>query len=722
MEEQQHPPEDHTVVAALLLRLWWAHYLIRVDCKPRQDRCNEFRWQLFIDTHIELCAYILTHGSFRDTVLLDPDYNTLQPLVHIVDTLYPHDIRFYYSGELPDLTPCLDYGNLWFDMRPRTDTLLSALVHIFICKPQSQKCQVRNFIRILLRYFKAYPVMVILLRMIIRVSLLGNYPFCTYRPSFKRRMEIYRSFEQLRINNDLFLWMVENECVVYMMTKEFYSYLVCEQYVLDIVLSKTGQWQEVKKLTQESMDTMRLMLDTLNGYERHIRITEELQERHNESLHYISKLRKGNFPDIVLALMTKIHERNQTANVLRADDFHRFVPENIRQYLELVAGVVADNTSGYVELRWLKCVGITDDGYERIRSLYFEYEQLDIADNALERHLLRIYEGCTNDFYLIMYYLKAIVTIYAEREYPLPLSCLLNQVQALRMRLRLLPWEELSAETDDLYYYCKSCGKWACPMVDTASPKGALNVYARGCDKALRDHQTGDLYCGKQSSSAVTAAGASSKGSGGRHQQQPAALNRQVKVNRKHREVTACVDTKLTPVHMLGKVKRVDGKFAVLCECCAAMMEYNQSKFSSQGMTCSHHRRDPVISEVHATISQTIIDRSDRLERARMELGISAEQRYTERCWYCGKDRESIQHEQNTKPIIMTLLNDDDSRRIVYETVLICDRDFHGIADMAAEMVPLRKSVAKETITQHSIRRAMWHGRISYPRTTKFAT
>lgn len=690
---------DFVVMKSILLRLRVGHREMHL-CKERRDKKNEFRWQLFIDTHVDLVGYMLEYCMFEDEHLRDVLYNRTSPLHCVMDQYEPHDTRFTYCGELPDLTGCIDMGNLWYNIRPKGETIISALIHIFVCKPQLQKCQVRNFMRILLRYFKLFPVMEKMIRMIIRVSLLGNYPHATFRPPFHRRIEIEKSYDPGRMEESQFyMWLIENEQFVYYTTKEFYGYTVDQHYAIGKTLEKTSYWKDVRTIVYEAMDVARsLFSHTLVDENRFATTEEELKKIHDDSLKFLLKLRKCGFGFIMVTEINKINEKKMNSvHAGKGDILEDLVSREVIECMELCARAVSRNLDNKIETKWLVCFGISEQGYELFRNLYYEYERLDSADNSIGRKLNKIFDTNPIDFQIIRHYLMMIQENRAMREYWLTADYYRNVVTALRSKYQLFPWQVLSDDAD-VFYYCPTCKNWANPVVDD-DPKSSMNVYARGFVRALYDHVDEQLYCGKPPSSNAT---------------RKVSMESQPRINihgdavvkrvvQRKKETKSCKDTRLVPIHMLGKLKRLDGKLWTLCEVCASLIEFDPVKMNTQGVTCEYHRRDYMKLETGQI--GTLNSNQDDLEREREKLGIS-DVKMAERCCYCGVDRITITSAQGgVPPMTVKILDDTVPNKISVEKVLICNEDFMNGFELFTTQDVVRKSEAMRQINAHRLRK-----------------
>lgn len=708
----------HTVINALLFRLRISHNAMD-RCRENGDRKNEFRWQLLIDTHIDLASYMLKYECYDDEQLLDPKNNKTSPLRSARDQYEPHDTRFYYWGELPDLTGCLDMGNLWYNIKPKFSGIVSAIIHVLVCKPQHQKCQFRNFMRIMLRYFEQYPAIFETFRLIAQVSLLGNYDHARFRPLFSKRVDIVSSFDRNILSyKKLCLWFIENEQLVYYMAKEFNANTVVQQHALNITLEKTGPWAKVREIVFNAMDTVRSMFSRSEEENIFLPINIELKRINDESLIYLSKLRKDGFLKILLSELNKYKEKKLGKRIDSdsLDILERVITDqNVIDAMHLCAKVVARRLDNKIETMWLKCFGISETGYELFRNLYYAYERLDIADNAISKKLDEIFSNNEKDFHVIRHYLRLIYDYRSTREYTLTADYYRNCLTALRTKLQLLPWESLPDDAD-VFYYCSTCRNWSCPVVDDGSVNGSLNIYARGFEKALYDHVDGKLYCGKPPSTNTNRKSQAANKANSEFNIPLSSSQSSLKMNEllsgstikrgmnRKRNAPACKDTPLTPVHMLGKAKRLDGRLWVMCETCASIIEFECAKFNLQGHTCSFHRRDFIASqtaEIGACAGST-----DELENLRIKFGLNSAC-IAERCWYCNLTREQITRTQNgIQPITVSLLNDDGTNLKV-ETVLMCMQDYGSAHDLFSTNDIVRRSSAHALISARRLQRAL---------------
>ena len=623
-QQQQHEVDDFTIFKSLIARIDAGHKFMSW-CIRENNRRLKFCCQLFIDSHLDLSVYITKHCTYRDSELTDP-FNNMEYIIRsALDTYYPFEDRFAYFGDLPDMTTCIDMGNLWYDVRPKSKSLISALIHIIACKPLNHKCQWRNFIEILWDYVSKYPVISDLYRLLIEVSLMGNYPYSEVRPSYAHRMDIRKAFgygssvdeyyspshtvsfssKQLITDNELFLWMTENEHIICQITTEYYMYNVVMQHALDSVLEYYDHWKHVKQLIRKGTDIIRreitnfdVIASPITTFTSCFESTKrELQLIHQKTLVYISKLKKTGFIDIMITELNKYNERNViNKNSTSPQTSEMYMLENeryreggggidIMKFLNLACEKVASLRTNKIETKWLKCLGMTAKGYDYIRDLYYRYECEDIADNSISKDIDRIFKNSARDFHLIRVYVKNIQKLRSVRSYVLSSDYGINQLKALRAK-RCLMWWQPTPDDIDLFYYCSSCKKWSAPVVDSKDEKKRLNYHAMGREKALYDPFTKQLYCGKQTTSISVK---KYMDNGTYFSMKDISDTRVAKTIRNHKENLSCNGVPLIGVHMLNACQKLDDKKWALCEICGWITLYEGAKFGPNGFTCGMH-------------------------------------------------------------------------------------------------------------------------------------
>jgi len=645
----------HSVLLALLVRICAAQ--MRIDQREVTKPAQRYWLQLFIDTHLDLATAMHRRGAYSDSDVTGIYTNDEEIARSVLETHMPHDMRVEHYGALPDIGACLDHGNIWFhvDLRPRVNNVWEAIVHLFASKTLSHKCQGRNYVRILYQYACSYSALMPLLRVVLLVSLLGNYPFCGARPRFAMRMHVLHSMRlHVLTDSQLLLWIYENEQIMFCAMKEFYRALVMHNLALDMMLRDTTNWREVSWNISDAMDMVRcsLPLCLSADADRDVAGTSASVRSAAAAAHYTATLQAVN-ADLrdahdrhMLPLITKL--RCKTASAMLAVELTRFFSRNIlkvllvrpqssareivrivgvargSRILRIVRAIVRARVSRFrgeepVELRWLRGLGMTEAGLRDLRALCFEYETRDIADNSIERRVRALYTNAPLDFFLAHVYFLAIERHRSRAAFDLPYHTAARQALALRNKLVLAPSEEMPRDADTMYY-CPGCEEWLAPVIESdesllapipdpsltaGTARSDLNrrralrrvrmsekVHAIGQDEALFAPDHTGLRCGKQH---IPKKILTDVDDGMYDKLLDVELEperlTEARRVRNFLSTPRCDALVAIPVNMIGRCQRLRGMLWAMCEVCACITQWDSSKYGPLGFTCGFHDR-----------------------------------------------------------------------------------------------------------------------------------
>lgn len=647
----------YSVLWSVLLRLWVAHEEMKKFDKKGQDasldstlfKMNSLRWQLFIDTHIDLVRYMIRTNSFSDSILLDMQENEDSIAFSVLKQYLPQDRNFSYGGNLPNLTNCIFLGNGHYDRRPKHKSinLPHAMVHLF-SKASEHKCQIRSFDTIFCRYLEKYPILHSFYRELLKTSLLGNYEHVVKRPIFELRMRIYQDVYPERYNDDqFFLWLILNERLMFLITKEFYRYNVENDFFMDhFFQQKRKDWKNAKRVIGETMDTIRMILnfeainvgsfewkeianeliswdantilhsqkwDTCINYlsfklknplfeepsclnsERIFRIIHENEKfLRKNSKECIFKLKKGSFLDVMIYYMDQYFEStliNKHSTI--PDSSEKHISESHLEDIRMIAKkIVRKHNSGKIKdgqipIEYLPIIGISRDAFDVLRKLQYIYDEKNIPDNAIPKYVDFFYQHFPNDYFIFHCLIRAIMEKRIFREHWIGPNLYLAQERAIRLKKSKLPWEHLK-ENDDIFYYCTSCKKFKSPISDPSfSNSLRKNSFALGHEKAAYNIKDNHLYCTKKN---ISLSVKNSMQSGIFYNQTSLENTTTAKILRNYKSKKKCCETILTPIHMLGKILHLDKKFYILCSICARPTIIDITKFGPHGnITCGSH-------------------------------------------------------------------------------------------------------------------------------------
>jgi hypothetical protein len=476
----------------------------------------------------------------------------------------------------------------------------------------------------------------------------------------------------------------EQEHVLFMITKEFYTVQLRYQYTIERMLFAYNQWASIVPVVRRACDELRAEVFLAGSFEG---LNERMASLHQHTLPAISKLRKNNLAQHLLKSTKAQFERlvvehwrhpSTPNDVLRPQ---QFFSEAERCLLDSLAHwfVHVRRDTCHLPLEYLEH-SMSHSGLARVRTMIFEYESKALADNALPQYISELYRCSARDFHVLHYLLLQLVDQQSLLEWPLSDRVADNQVRALRWRHRTAPMESLPAECG-VVRFCRNCRRWARPTAVTDSK----SHYCLTDCLEIFDVYTGELYCGRKNTSVT------SRKTVERvikmdldREHMSASVARMI---RRHNDHVNCEDQPLEAVQMVGKMKLLDGHFWVLCERCANLMELTRDRFDERGFSCGLCSTGP-LTEKNAL-------KQAQLERERDEAHF--------RCYYCNAKRRN--RGQTSAFQRLTILNDlDDPRHPFFETVLLCPDDFKGVS--AGAGVVVTKTTLMDTLKSRRERRA----------------
>ena len=320
-----------SITETILVRLCAAHDRMWILAT---DTVECLRVQLFIDCMLDLSYYIQTKDHYTDSALNEfGSSGSTSRIPSPVYLFYPHGQRFVHGGELPSMVSSLMLASLWHEIRPTSKDLISLIIHIFDCKAAHHRCQNRNMVKILYddtdpersdsKKADGDPRLMGLLKDVIFVSMMGNYPHCKYRPPLTIRMHIRQSClrffrppaqktETLRTNWQWGIWWFqENRFLLRACIKEYHLYTILHQPAARSVLMASHNHADHENFVFHSMDVARSMLGSegpevfTHGNETRLsdlmmKIEKEHEHAHKSALKFLTKLRKGSFVSVVL--------------------------------------------------------------------------------------------------------------------------------------------------------------------------------------------------------------------------------------------------------------------------------------------------------------------------------------------------------------------------------------------------------------------------------------
>ena len=748
--------KEYSIFLATYLRIYNGYWMIKefslieFEGNNNEMKSLAFAAQLFCDTHIDLVNAMVSNNAFRNSNLLDP-LTTMDDLFeHLYAKNYPHDARFYYSGDLPNLIPLVDTGGMWYHMPIKASrmNIVYAIVHVISCKTQPFRCQGRNNMAILTKksgYFARFPDIEKLYEMILRVSLLGNYGFARVRPCFEARMETYRFFSDECISTEeRIAWISEYDSFIKCIAKEYLCYLFKSSVLLDIVyltsylhsspyvqkecfVPNTGESRPTAfAIAIDLCDNVRYILSTCatissstllkdskeypKGQEFYLQVSQALVDYQSKMELCISKVPKMDFMRLLHTICTKIYKKKLV------DPFST-IPLDLRKEIGassfsaiqicLAQYFLAENTplGRPFPLYWFKVFGLTYSAHKKMQKILYGFLFLNKADHSIEKKLEKIANQKRRDFFIVYAAYDLYLEFEEENTFVLPKRSAQRQETALRYKYHIQPWESTPLAIC-LFYYCQNCKKWANDVIQQPTHENSLFMHSFGGFSCRHDTITDTVICGNEFGATAIRV-LKSKGTYELdHVSDPAIAS----IILKHRKSALCTTTEMRRINMIGIVKKLGKNYFALCEICATLCIFTTSAFSSAGFTCQCHVSDPEwfspvrsiippqsttfgnptsLQSVPSTSLQSIPPTSLQSvpPTSLQSIPQTSLQSTPQTCFYCKNERK---RNESLREICLF----DDMETYTFQHLFLCRKDHNKLHRVADTSVILRKSIA----------------------------
>lgn len=497
--------------------------------------------QLFIDQHL-LFASVLKRNVDMD----DPAYAAAYPVWN----------RGPWRGSLPDLSNfLLTHVGITRSLYLPQDTLLATVVWLLLCKPQAHRCLVRNFAKMVKKSVLQYAQIMPLVLEITFQALLGNYPGAKFIPSYDQRIWLMKLFLQMaadKIENNI-LWVQRHERLVYMAVRMYFLWNLDKVQPLKKILFDQYSYDEFTKHVMDGMNAARehifvKMLTPSDVNPRlkqiHERINDFFTKLHkspspeklaydmqrqliyiDDALHnkiensdlsvlefcrtvygqykaekavYLQKLKQKEKGAVKPKLLDRVKINRKAIPKLRDPVFVVLTPEE-RALAEGLADRVADTPFNWVHPALLQLAGCDRVFTDELCGLFEMYDAMDKPDHAFVVENGLLYQRWPRDYAIASVFLNRVVYIRAVKIQMLPKETAVAHYEALRRRLKLLPYEPVPKHLC-IFYYCRGCNSVFTPILTSDLVKNhcsaAIGIEG-GRGGALYDYITDQVVCNK---------------------------------------------------------------------------------------------------------------------------------------------------------------------------------------------------------------------------------
>lgn len=648
--------KDNLILSAVIIRLVLLHELLILY--ENKDRFTHIIY-LFMDCMLDLCNAMKSSAQWKDSDIIANGFDVLY---------YPHGRRFIHAGDLPDLTPMLYESSLWYEKKPCLDNDMSKILHIFASKVQNHRCQKRSIVNVIKKYTErpnGYSDRIILsmVKDIIYIGLMGNYPGTRYRPRFDLRMKLRQDCLLYNMSSRIkcLEWMSKYSHVILSLLREFNIYTLRFSPSCLSILLLTRQHYEKEMLSKRIMDYSREIIDVTPTFDK-TTLNEIMGIIHAEHIKIQTKtlkptkIRKSTF----LKLIKNAIESGPNITELTITTLSDVQIECIK----LCAEQGSKNETGWLEIDWLPYLGFTAENYQSLKKLYFNHELRECPDDSIKCWIKFIMDNNHNDYFILALFIKTLVQCSCIRVKVLPKFMFQNQIEASRARFNLYPWNVTPNEIT-IKRYCKGCFNWADTVFSVYTNRNASNGTRSSngsSNNTSSNYTNSNNNITNNNNNNNRGNGSNNNSSNNTNNYKSSAFGLKSAYYNTVREIITCSNN-LTPlcrqeplaeINLAGKaIKLITPKrqkrqayWYTLCATCGVLTTFSIDHLSFRGPDCGNHRTISTYHELRVSGNayiQSISMSTDlyKLHNARKEFNIVKDDTFTSKIFTRGSNTNS---------------------------------------------------------------------------------
>lgn len=625
-----------SILATLMYRIYQTEDFLK-NTELSQEDFHEI--QMVIDTHLDIMLSIEKTGWYTDKELTcdtkENRYVTDYP-ESIFHCFFPHDLRFYDVFELPDISINFNMSAKFFDIESShaSQGIGEIIGHLFGKKPIPYICGKRQLVDMLLEECQKFSDLSDLCRDIFMVSLLGNYVVCKERPGFSQRVKIV-NFMRNSTNHEFLTWISNNPLLCLFIFREYYIFMTERDYCLHKLLLSCSRISEFSEITIDCMESVRIVLDLelkeeivnfKDLKEQESKINVILKKSHSKTLRIECKSLKY-IPEIHVfmqmeAIYMKIPQSKKNELKRQYDVKEKLTIDKVDRYLDPIDGrflitetmlipeegllkienlvhklkvMRSMNDQNFIPVTSLREIGISENTYLKFSEYYYRFSCMEDSDHSMENKLLELSKNDPMDFDRLRLFFGLIYKNHRNCAMNLPSDIKSQQVEAIRLKRRIAPWEEISEDMHSMFY-CTNCKKWANMLIESQSLQN-LNTF-NPINMGVNIENLG-MFC----LSYIQCQGSKKR----RHRKlKDLEFNENSNFEDKKNnriEKYICSKTKLVRYDMLGIIRKLDGINYCLCTICAALIVFDGTKWSNDTfITCGNHKENTMLKTNYRTI------------------------------------------------------------------------------------------------------------------------
>jgi hypothetical protein len=489
----------------------------------------------------------------------------------------------FHWGKLDDTVACLQHCSFFVTRRASP----IPVVHV-LSKALPQRCQFRSLGFILQDYARRFRTFDVWLRKVTLCAMGGYYPHCKVRPPPTIRVDLYTVLFATPL--DVWTqWIHDHTYLLFYILKEALCVLVRIDPALHEVLRDTYYWDVFESTARGAMDVARTMLvvnrTRFPARDSCFGIRPELVKRNNAQLKFAYKIPQRDFVVFMERVTQSVRQKYYEAwlaDDARPDFAFReaFVCNDALE--KFIRTVVAHRhwRPKVPNAVWLRLFGLHPDHSGVWESIERDFHVRDLSVSAVVRQMKALPLAAfavMNYFCGCMYNLQAVTLVHLPAHY-------------YRAHDRVAGDPALGRTMH--HYVCRACKTFKGWVVRPSGTKDRL-LSAVGCDKAMVDPATGEVFCARK---------------GSKTNQTPPELpesnadsvrhNHVARMWRRRDEYEACASMPLVRVHMKGALLQCYGRKLALCTRCARAAPFDLHHFFAEGFECGVCREPQQHQEV----------------------------------------------------------------------------------------------------------------------------
>lgn len=459
-----------------------------------KDIGYSYKTMLFVDTHLDFLTRLSITSPMPDDRFFLQTRETLEPRL---TRLYPQMTRVCCFEELPSLSPLLFSMNQWRDPQNKRSNTSEhdTFIHL-IRKTLPSVCMMRSANNIFREALRQWPNIHKLVTQAMRCFWLGNYPLARNRPPLAVRLKINAMFaplsalldatpsldmEQQRAK-EIQDWIYTHPVLAITILREYSMSAIEATWSIDMARAQSIRWGNFKQVVRMAHGVLRAALIQLvkkNGTvdwsvlekrtggssKGEVMKWHEKQKLHNTKLHkdtdYGIMLKKLQHVDSQLtidasAMLTWLNHDNRLECI-------KVVAWTTAQMIQqpLASGKMRTG----LLTGMLKCLGMTQRGYVRLRERLHGNVAYNISDNSFCDFMVTLHADAWQDYVLLKLYLLHVNHYASDGIRFTSIQHMRNQVNAIRHNLAI-PGIKATPPGLGMANFCENCKKWAHPVVE----------------------------------------------------------------------------------------------------------------------------------------------------------------------------------------------------------------------------------------------------------------